>query len=280
MLALSGGAVWIARGLHDDLLARVAALIPASLNQSSNTFDREHGDRSRAARPSATSAPTQHVARPAIAALSRAPAENPAPGSPPTPPPPPAATLPPFSPADEFERIVSLADRSIAVTVKPASQKVVIDHDLLHFTVTSSVSGYLYVFIVDPAKQYLLLFPNELDRDNRVRAGQPLSLPRASWKMFAGEPAGFNHFVAIVSPVPRDFHALDLQRQSVFEMLSDTAQQSAAARRTPLASPFAGEPVCPRDDASGGVGATPRQPPCPAGYGAASFKIEAVASSR
>jgi hypothetical protein len=125
------------------------------------------------------------------------------------------------------------------------------------------------VFIVDPANQYLLLFPNELDRDNKIGAGKPVSLPRASWKMFAGDPAGVNHFVAIVAPVPRDFRNLDLQPHSVFELLSDAAQQAAAARRTQASSPFAGEPACP-----------PNGAPCPAGYGAASFKIEAVASSK
>jgi hypothetical protein len=115
----------------------------------------------------------------------------------------------------------------------------------------------------------LQLFPNELDRDNRINAGKRLTLPRPSWPMEAGEPVGANHFVAIVSAAPRDFSALDLTHDSVFASLSTEAQQAAAAQRTLTASPFAGVPSC-------GSAA----PSCPVAYGAAAFKIDVVRSSK
>ncbi|GJH27456.1 serine/threonine-protein kinase [Caballeronia novacaledonica] len=181
--------------------------------------------------------------------------------------PPPA--LPPFTPADEFARIVSLADPSIVVKAEVPQPRAVIGRDRLRFSITSNRDGYLYVFVVDPANQYLQLFPNELDRDNRIGAKKRLVLPRPSWPMEAGEPVGANHFIAIVSSAPRDFAALDMTHDSVFASLSPEAQNAAAAQRTLTASPFAGVPSC-------GSGT----PSCPVAFGAAAFKIDVVHSSK
>lgn len=190
-----------------------------------------------------------------------------APVSIPAAPPPPA--LPPYTPAGEFARIEAMADPSIGVKVEVPLARAVVDRDRLRFVVTSNRDGYLYVFAVDPANQYLQLFPNELDRDNRIDAGRRMVLPRAAWPMQAGEPIGENHFVAIVSLAPRDFSALDLTHDSVFAGLSSSAQAVAAAQRTLSASPFAGVPSC-------GSSA----PSCPVAYGAATFKIDVVRSSK
>ncbi|KIG09309.1 serine/threonine protein kinase [Caballeronia concitans] len=186
--------------------------------------------------------------------------------SPITPPPP---ALPPYTPAGEFARIEALSDPSVGVKVEVPLARAVVDRDRLRFMVTSDRDGYLYVFAVDPANQYLQLFPNELDRDNRIDAGRRMVLPRAAWPMQAGEPIGENHFVAIVSLAPRDFSALDLTHDSVFPSLSTSAQALAAAQRTLSASPFAGVPSC-------GSAA----PSCPVAYGAATFKIDVVRSSK
>jgi hypothetical protein len=177
--------------------------------------------------------------------------------------------LPPFTPADEFARIVSLADPSIVVKAEVPQPRAVIGRDRLRFSITSNRDGYLYVFVVDPANQYLQLFPNELDRDNRIGAKKRLVLPRPSWPMEAGEPVGANHFIAIVSSAPRDFAALDMTHDSVFASLSPEAQNAAAAQRTLTASPFAGVPSC-------GSGT----PSCPVAFGAAAFKIDVVHSSK
>ncbi|SAK78165.1 serine/threonine protein kinase [Caballeronia temeraria] len=177
--------------------------------------------------------------------------------------------LPPFTPDGEFARIVSLADASFDVKVEVPLARAVVDKDLLRFALTSNRDGYVYVFVVDPAKQYLQLFPNALDRDNRIGKKKRLVLPRPGWPMQAGEPVGENHFVVIVSAAPRDFPALDLAHDAVFASLSPDAQNAAAAQRTLTASPFAGVPSC-GEKAS----------VCPVAYGAATFKIDVVRSSR
>ncbi|MDR5766845.1 MULTISPECIES: serine/threonine-protein kinase [unclassified Caballeronia] len=205
-----------------------------------------------------------------VAASAVVPASAPAPEvAPEAPPPPPPAALPPFTPDGEFARIVSLADPSFDVKVDVPVARAVVDRDLLRFAITSNRDGYVYVFVVDPANQYLQLFPNALDSDNRIGRKKRLVLPRPSWPMQAGEPVGANHFVAIVSAAPREFPALGLAHDAVFASLSPEAQNAAAAQRTLSASPFAGVPAC------GG-----NAPSCPVAYGAATFKIDVVRSSK
>ncbi|SAK86028.1 serine/threonine protein kinase [Caballeronia hypogeia] len=181
--------------------------------------------------------------------------------------PPPA--LPPFTPADEFARIVSLADPSIVVKAEVPQPRAVIGRDRLRFSVTSNRDGYLYVFVVDPDNAYMQLFPNTLDPDNRIKAKKRLVLPGSNWAMDAGDPVGANHFIAIVSAVPRDFSALDMTHDDAFARLSVEAQKAAAAQRTLTASPFAGVPSCASE-----------APSCPVAFGAAAFKIDVVHSSK
>jgi len=58
-----------------------------------------------------------------------------------------------------------------------------------------------------------LAFPTALDRDNRIRPRQELTLPRPSWSITAAGPPGENRFVAIVSPSRRSFDGVGLGRQ-------------------------------------------------------------------
>lgn len=181
---------------------------------------------------------------------------------------PPAAVIPPWSAASEFDRIATLADPSIHVFAALRSRTARIDKDYLQFRITSSLAGYAYVFMVDSGGQYLQLFPNDYDKNNTIAAGQTLSLPRAKWQMVAAAPTGPNHFLVLVSPVPRDFSASGIQSGQVFATFPADAQRDAAARRTPTYSPFAGKPNC-------AAGAST----CPDKFGAATFTIDIVKSS-
>jgi hypothetical protein len=181
---------------------------------------------------------------------------------------PPAAyadTLAPYSPASELERIAALADPSIHVSATQHSTTARIGKDHLQFKLSSNRAGYVYVFMVDPDGQYLMLFPNGLDRNNKIAAGQTLSLPRANWPMLAGDPPGPNHFLTLVSPMPRDFSAGGLKQAAVFASFPADAQREASARRSARYSPFAGKPRC-------AAGATD----CADEFGATTFTIDAV----
>ncbi|ALL66880.1 Serine/threonine protein kinase [Paraburkholderia caribensis MBA4] len=176
--------------------------------------------------------------------------------------------LQPYTPAGELDRIVALADPSIRVTATSRSTTARIGKDHLQFKVDSSHAGYVYVFMVDPAGQYLMLFPNGLDKNNAIAAGQTLSLPRASWPMMAGAPAGQNHFLVMVSSAPRDFSDGGLRSESVFADFPAEAQRAAASDRTVSSSPFAGKPRC-----------TASATRCPDTFGASTFTIDVVGPS-
>jgi len=179
-----------------------------------------------------------------------------------------AAPLPPYTPGGELERIAALSDPSIRVTASSRNSSARINKDRLQFRISSNRAGYVYVFMVDPAGQYLMLFPNGLDKNNTIAAGQAISLPRASWPMTAGAPAGPNRFLVLVSPTQRDFSGGGLHGESVFAEFPEQAQRAAAVRRTASYSPFAGQPRC-------AASATD----CPDTFGAATFTIDVVGPS-
>jgi serine/threonine protein kinase len=179
-----------------------------------------------------------------------------------------AVPLAPYTPGGELERIAALSDPSIRVTATSRSNTARINKDRLQFRISSSRAGYVYVFMVDPAGQYLMLFPNRLDKNNTIAAGQSISLPRASWPMTAGAPAGPNRFLVLVSPTQRDFSDGGLHGESVFAEFPEQAQRAAAVRRTASYSPFAGQARC-------AASATD----CPDTFGAATFTIDVVGPS-
>ena len=84
----------------------------------------------------------------------------------------------------------------------------------------------------------LLLFPNTQAADNRIKAGQTLTLPQANWLLDTAEPAGAEHFLVVVSQHPRDFSGLSSNREFYFLNLptGDTASALMAGwqRSTPL----------------------------------------------
>lgn len=179
----------------------------------------------------------------------------------------PAAAAPaaPFDPVAALDAVQAGADPARKVEVDVPRSRVRIGVDNLSFTVRSSHAGYVYVHLVGTNRtDFQMLFPNGLDKQNRIGAGETLTLPRPNWAIEAGGPAGTNHFVVMVSEAPREFHAAGLVEGEVFASFpaARAAQlQGAYTGATPL---FAGVPAC----AAG---------PCPGSYGAASFVIEETA---
>jgi hypothetical protein len=180
------------------------------------------------------SRPPVAVAPPAVAP-SRPPVAVAPPAAPPTqmPPPPapvqlalaPPAAIPalPAAPA-AIEALGSIAtlqdiynqrDPRLALAVDVPS-RVRIGVDPLTFTVRPGSSGYLYaVLLGSDEKSFYLLFPNRLDADNRVQAGQSYVMPRPGWQVMAAGPPGINRILFVVSASPRD--------PSIFRSIADTA---------------------------------------------------------
>jgi hypothetical protein len=183
----------------------------------------------------------------------------------PAPAPPPAVVAAQFDPVASIQEIRDRASTARPVSVQPAQSTVQIGKDRLSFTVTVSHAGYLYVQMVGTeSNNFWLMFPNTLDQNNRVEAGQTLTLPRKGWQMGVFGPPGVDHFVAILSDVPRDFTSAGLVRGdpfSTFPVARAAQLQRDHTGATPL---FAGTPVC------GGAA------DCSPLYGASTFTIEEI----
>lgn len=111
----------------------------------------------------------------------------------------------PVNAAAALEAIRAGASSSIGVTLRPARTEMRIQQDDFEFTVHTDRPGYLYVLQVGSSgKTFNMLFPNELQTDNYVQAGN-VALPRAPLRIKAGGPEGTNYLLAVVAEKPRDF---------------------------------------------------------------------------
>jgi hypothetical protein len=78
--------------------------------------------------------------------------------------------------------------------------------DEIKYFVTSTMEGYLYLFHIDADRKVLRIFPNQYQREARVRAGAALEVPAAGapFKFEASPPFGLETTFAMVTAVPLD----------------------------------------------------------------------------
>ncbi len=99
------------------------------------------------------------------------------------------------------------ARRKVQVTL--AKDALVIGRDALEFSVQSDRAGYVYAALAgSDGKALYMLFPNDLDQNNKIEAGQTLNLPQGNWRIKSSGPAGTNHLLVMVADAPRDLTAL------------------------------------------------------------------------
>jgi serine/threonine protein kinase len=177
----------------------------------------------------------------------------------PPPPPPPPPT--PRTPLESLQSLAAGAAPGFDVTATPKKSEVAIGKDKLAFEVRSKREGFVYVFLLSSGGEMFLLFPNLLDKYNKITANSPLSLPRASWPMDAGGPAGTNQFAVLVSQHERDFSASGMQNDGVFPQFPLPVLAALEASRGTGPTPLLGKPTCAPNT------------PCNDVYGVANFKI-------
>jgi hypothetical protein len=151
----------------------------------------------------------------------------------------------PFEIGRVLQELIAGGAGPMGVSAAPAMERVKIDKDRLEFTVKSQRAGFVYVLMLSSAGDLMQLFPNQLDKRNQIRAQETLSLPRASWAMKAGGPAGTNQFVVVVSERERDFAATGIQYDGVFGQFSLPVLAALEAGRASTAPPpLLGKNVC------------------------------------
>jgi serine/threonine protein kinase len=151
-----------------------------------------------------------------------------------TAPPPPT----PFDAGAEFAKVLSAQTPGFTVQARSARPRLRIDRDNLAFTLTSNQDGYVTVLVLGPDGQLMRLIPSKEMPDTLVKAGQSLSLPPPNVLIRAGEPAGPEQFLAIVSSSPRDYSMLSTRVEGGYLSLPVGDQATAAlAKRAPTGLP-------------------------------------------
>ena len=180
--------------------------------------------------------------------------------------PPPPAT--PFGIVTALQDIVRHADPLLGVNALADKSALVIGSDKLQFRVKSSEAGYVYVFFAGTDKNHMyLLFPNAIDKNNRVEVNKELVLPRKGWQITAGGPPGTNHIVTMVSRQPRDLSQAGLKPSKEEIPEFDLTQAEALwVSRTGSENPFVGKAACTAGAA------------CDSSYGATLLTIDEVAT--
>jgi hypothetical protein len=135
----------------------------------------------------------------------------------------PSAASAPVSPVNTLLDIYNRRDDRRLVTLTPAKSALTIGQDKFEVSLTSREAGYVYLLMVgSDGKTFDMLFPNALDKNNTIAAGETLRLPRADWEVTAHGPAGKNFLLAIVSDAPRDFARLGMQPAGPFSVVDAT----------------------------------------------------------
>lgn len=183
---------------------------------------------------------------------------------------PPTEVAVPSKPIDALtilDQIFEGRDRNHAVTISLPKPQVRIGKDRLQMSVSSTRAGYLYLLMVGTNRaDFTLLFPNVVDKDNRIAAGKSLDLPRKKWALGAFGPAGADQFVMMVSPYPRQFRDAGIRQGELFAEFPSEAIAQATAVAPGGLSAFAGKTDCTNVVAS----------QCTQAYGASQFSIVEV----
>jgi Caspase domain/Domain of unknown function (DUF4384) len=108
-----------------------------------------------------------------------------------------------------FQDILAQSNPSRKVEINASPTHLKINKDYLNLKIKSSHDGYLYLILLgSDQKSFYVLYPNQLDKENFIRAGKTINLPKESWQIKATGPKGIDHILAIVSETPRNLNSL------------------------------------------------------------------------
>ena len=158
------------------------------------------------------------------------------------------AVTPPPAPLTGERALRQMLDQRDAkrrVQVSVARDRLRIGQDALDFLVESDRAGYVYVAMAgSDNKSIHLLFPNDLDGNNKIEPGQKMQLPRRNWQVKAGGPAGLDHLLVMVSDGPRDLAPLAASKAGPFVASLNDADGRAKLGALMTTSQTATGPLC------------------------------------
>ncbi len=226
--------------------------------------------------PAPTAPPVTAPAAPAPTPAPAAPVVAPAPPTPAVPAPTvvagaaPVAASPHATLADIFYR----RDDRRRVDVALAKPALKINRDKFEFTLTSSHPGYVYLLMVgSDGKTFDMLFPNRLDKNNYVQAGQAVKLPRTDWEIVAQGPAGKDQLLALVADAPREFGTIGMMPAGPFSMVEASPASAKDIQLVSGTSTYANNTECVQETRKRTLAV---QKKCSNAFGAALVTVEEV----
>jgi hypothetical protein len=169
------------------------------------------------------------------------------------------------TPAEILAELHAQRDGGRAITAVSRQPQLKIGKDLLQLDITSAKNGHLYIALAgSDGKSLYLLYPNDLAKDNAVKAGQKVSLPSKGWEIVAGGPAGTETLLVMVTDAPRELSGLAQEKAGPFmKSLLDGEGRSRLQWVLSNGTPAEG---C----------GTAGKPPCSDAFGAALVKVQTV----
>lgn len=197
-------------------------------------------------------------------------AAAPAPAAPTAPPSPvPVTPAAPVSLEEAIAATLAGSDSSFGLTVDKVRTPLAIGRDPLSFVLHSQRNGLLYVLLWDKATGHLnLIFPNELDLQNKVSAGKPVIFPRPDWAYEADPPQGKWEVITLVSESPRDFTGLHLESRTNANSVTQGVLEETLGKSAKGGLALGGEARCKGSE------------PCPSAYAAARFSVEEITAEK
>jgi hypothetical protein len=161
--------------------------------------------------------PTQQLSPPQAQAQIPSPSNNPAPISSTKPEP---VIEPLVASLATLKDIEQQRNPRKQISVKLNKPVLKIGKDYLDLSITSQSNGYLYLVLLgSDAKSFYLLYPNGIDKDNFIKAGQTVRVPKPNWGIQAAGPNGTDHLLVMVADSPRkldNLTRLELAENSEF----------------------------------------------------------------
>jgi hypothetical protein len=198
----------------------------------------------------------------------------------PVPAPSPVVTPPVDNALAALTDIYNQRDERREVTVTVPNPRLKIGKDALDFNIRSSEAGYVYVFYRGSSpNSFYLLFPNTLDGNNQIAAGETLRLPRPNWRIGATGPEGKDHLLVMVTQNPRDFSSFALPKDYVSsagaftQIKPDAKALSAISRIASLSGQLQQKSACQQ---TGGKRDLAIALSCSDAFGAAQVTLEEV----
>jgi hypothetical protein len=251
------------------------SFVPAWFSQSSSTAVTVAPPASAAPpaalpRPPASTAPARPPS-PSIAVVTPVPAAPPVVAPPNVAPPAQVVVPPPLTGEQALRQMFDQRDAKRRVKLTTSKDKLKIGKDLLDLAVQSDRAGFVYVALAgSDNKSVYMLFPNELDKNNRIEAGQQILLPRPSWQIKAAGPQGTNNLLVMVTDAPRDLTTLAASKTGPFLASLNDAQGRAQLGALMTNSKAVDSTAC----------ANPvtrrKNPLCSDAYGASMMSVEEV----